>query len=189
MRPRWRLPRAGFTAEELIAVLGVVILLTLGFFWATRDVRETARMSSCASNLKQMHHATRMYMTENDGRMPTEDGGIVGVHAYVMNNQVFLCPTAEARAHREGVDRDTGEWGVDFDSDYQFAFWAEADHPAQTLIVRDDEPRHLGMTWLSARLDGAMERYPEDKFETAWELSRCEAEGTIPDGMPRSFLY
>ena len=186
---RTRSPRAGFTAEELIAVLGIIVLLALGFFWATRNVSAMSRISSCASNLKQLHHASLMYMADYDGHMAPEDALPAALDAHTRNEQIFLCPTAEAKANREGEERDTGEWGVSFDSDYQFAFWAEADHPAQTLIVRDDKARHLGDTWLAARLDGAVGRYDEDDFEIEWDMSRCMAEGGIFDGMPPSFLY
>jgi len=181
-------PRAGFTAEELIAVLGIIVLLALGFFWTTRNVTSMARLSSCASNLKQLHHAARMYMADSGGRMPAEEGLLTAIYPYVHNDQVFLCPTAEKRERGDEEQQDD-ESGAEIETDYQFAYWAQADDRSQTLIVRDDGARHLGHTWLGARLDGAVNRYDNGDFETEWEMSRWMAEGGYPSGMPAELLY
>lgn len=158
-------PRGGFTAEELIVVLGIIVLLVIGFFWVTRNVSGMARMTSCASNLKQLHHASRMYMADYSGLMPPEERLPGALHAHTNNQQLFRCPAVHTGRRRGYSDGDE----LHFPSDYEFAVWVRDDDPAQVLLVRDDEPdRHVSRTWLSVRLDGAAVRFDEDDWNFYW---------------------
>ncbi len=173
-------PRAGFTAEELIVVLGMILLAALGYTVVTSHVRGTARMCSCASNLQQLAMASRMYMTDNAGRMPTAAGHVEALFAYVKNEQVFLCLTAQVRrcGQEREDDRASGEPPVEsapeqhepeIESDYVFNWAARSDDPAATLVVGDDEPRrHLRRTWQGARVDGAVHRFEADDWDEHW---------------------
>lgn len=177
-------PRGGFTAEELIAVLGIIVLLAIGFFWTTRNVSATSRMTSCVSNIKQLHHAARMYMADHTGQMPAEEQMPAPLHPYVRNEVVFRCPTAEREARGRGERRRYGWDEGEFVTDYDFASWVLADDPAQTLLMRDNEARHVSRTWLAARLDGAVQRYDEDDFGLVWHEERPQAEGWPCDEFP-----
>lgn len=182
LRSRGRRPRAGFTAEELIVVLGIILLMMLGFMWMTRHVGPAARMTSCASNLRQLSHASRMYMADNAGRMacgrmPAEPEPAVALMDYLQNEQVLLCPAAEAVRREDMTDdgagwlsvRDEG-WRPQFVYTYQFSLSVRSDDPAQTIVVRDSEPeRHLRRTWLGARLDGAIQRFDADEWDARWK--------------------
>ncbi len=173
--------RGGFTAEELIAVLGVIVLLAIGFFWVTRNVTGMTRMTSCVSNQRQLHHAARMYMADYTGQMAPRDAMPVALEPYTKNQQVFRCPSAEREAHRRGERRAYGWETGNLVVDYDFAHWLTADDPAQALLVRDSEPRHVGRTWLAARLDGAVQRYDGDRFDDAWADPLRDTEGGIAD--------
>jgi hypothetical protein len=174
-------PRGGFTAEELIAVLGIIVLLAVGFFWVTRNVTGMTRMTSCASNIRQLHHASRMYMADYAGRMPHEDAIPAALQPYTKNEQIYRCPTVEVETRRRGERRDYGWDEGDFPTDYDFAPWVQADDPAETLLVRDDAPRHVSRTWLAARLDGAVQRYDADEFDLIWRDGPPEMGGELPD--------
>lgn len=185
---RLRRLRAGFTAEELIAVLGIIMLLVLGFFWTTRNVTAMARMTACASNIKQLSHACRMYMADHTGRMPTGDDPVIPLMAYSKNEQVFLCPSAQA-VRREEPDGQAHEeepswgWEVDwrpmYEYTYEFNLQARSDDPAPTLIVRDNSPvRHVSRTWLGGRIDGAVQRYDADDYHIRWGR-QMQQEGVI----------
>ncbi|MFO8082354.1 MAG: hypothetical protein R6V07_18895 [Armatimonadota bacterium] len=182
MMPRLPRPRAGFTAEELIVILGIITLLMLGFMWMTRHVGPATRMTSCASNLRQLSHASRMYMADNSGRMPcgrmpADPEPAVALMDYVQNEQVFLCPAAET-VRRDDVKDDGAErlwprdedWRPQFEYTYEFNLSARSDDPAQALVARDSEPlRHLRRTWLGARLDGAIQRFDADEWNARWK--------------------
>ena len=144
--------------------LGMVALGMAIVVFATRGVRERARTASCNSNVAQLVHASRMYMTDYDGRMPMvliEDwaprdfmadlpawrpadsaGGSVAplLHAYVKNTQVFRCPDAAEREEPkpeheiEGQPPDEG-WAKGEGHSYRY----QVDY-LFSLSVRDDDP-------------------------------------------------
>ena len=62
--------RAGFTAEELIVCLGMILLGMCGVWLTTAKAPPRARASSCASNVAQLARATLMYANDYDGRTP-----------------------------------------------------------------------------------------------------------------------
>ncbi|MGI5820162.1 MAG: type II secretion system protein [Armatimonadota bacterium] len=174
--------RAGFTAEELIVVLGIIVLMMLGFVWATHNVHAASRMTSCASNLRQLGQASRMYMADNTGRMPCgrmpdAPEPAVALMDYVQNEQVFLCPAA-ANVRRDDAGDDGAErlwprdegWRPQYEYTYEFDLAARSDDPAQALVARDTVPdRHLRRTWLGARLDGAIQRFDADEWDARWK--------------------
>jgi type II secretory pathway pseudopilin PulG len=180
-------PRGGFTAEELIAALGIITVLTIGFFWTVRNVTATSRMSSCTSNVRQLQNASRMYMADHGGRMAPAETMPMALNVYTKNQQIFLCPSREEPEEDEQEDDDEpapwgwAEWNPDMENTYDFATWVRADDPAQTLLVRDDRVRHVNRTWLAARLDGAVQRYDADEFDLIWKDGPPEMGGELPD--------
>ena len=59
--------RRGFTLIELLVVIAVITILAAILFPVFAQAREAARQTSCASNLRQIGMAARMYMQDNDG--------------------------------------------------------------------------------------------------------------------------
>ncbi len=59
-----------FTLIELLVVIGIISLLAAILFPVFSRVREKARQSSCANNLKQLATGFAQYTQDNDGRFP-----------------------------------------------------------------------------------------------------------------------
>ena len=62
--------RIGFTLIELLVVVAVIALLAAILFPVFAQVREKARQTSCASNMKQLAAALAMYAQDYDQTMP-----------------------------------------------------------------------------------------------------------------------
>lgn len=78
----------GFTLIELIVVTSIIVLLVGILLPSLRRARERAKQVACLSNLRQIGHATSMYMTDHNEMVPlgpsdtvstiqTEDGPVV----------------------------------------------------------------------------------------------------------------
>jgi prepilin-type N-terminal cleavage/methylation domain-containing protein len=70
-------PRPGFTLVEILIVTAIVALLAALLFPAFAKARESARQTSCLSNLHQIGMAVTMYSQDNGGRYPFSLAGLV----------------------------------------------------------------------------------------------------------------
>jgi len=96
----------GFTLIELLVVIAIIAILAAILFPVFAKVREKARQTSCASNMKQIGLGTLQYTQDYDEKMPYGDagqsagGGYQGVplgwagliYPYVKSTGVYLCP-------------------------------------------------------------------------------------------------
>lgn len=60
----------GFTLIELLVVIAIIAIIAAILFPVFAQAREAARKATCASNMRQMGLATRMYMQDYDERFP-----------------------------------------------------------------------------------------------------------------------
>jgi prepilin-type N-terminal cleavage/methylation domain-containing protein/prepilin-type processing-associated H-X9-DG protein len=95
-----RTPRnAGFTLIELLVVIAIIAILAAILFPVFAQARESARKTSCLSNMKQLGTATTMYIQDYDGHYPLawyatpQYGFDVVLFPYVKNYQVYECPS------------------------------------------------------------------------------------------------
>jgi len=122
----FRSKRCGFTLIELLVVIAIIAILAAILFPVFAQARESARMSSCLSNLKQIGTGTYMYVQDYDERFPntiawgrmwtgvwTIDPNNYDtrrylpdlINPYIKNDQVWFCPTIQR------VGRPFGFWG------------------------------------------------------------------------------
>ena len=93
--------RRGFTLIELLIVIAIIAILAAILFPVFARVRENARRSSCASNLKQIGLGIAQYSQDYDEIFPAAgvayNGGWLQYHytlePYIKSVQVFKCPS------------------------------------------------------------------------------------------------
>ena len=131
--------RYGFTLIELLVVIAIIAILAAILFPVFAKVREKARQTACASNLKQIGLGIIQYVQDNDERYPVgAQGAPLGqgwggpVYPYVKSTQVFKCPDDPNKA-QEGPD----EYHVSYAANFNFLRTdpgsANDPHPGQAL--------------------------------------------------------
>ena len=120
------LRKSAFTLIELLVVIAIIAILAAILFPVFAQARESARMSGCLSNLKQIGTATMMYLQDYDEKFPnTKAWGRMWTgewvadpnipdsmrylpeltEPYIKNRDIWFCPTVG----RGG--RNFGFWG------------------------------------------------------------------------------
>jgi len=125
--------RSGFTLIELLVVIAIIAILAAILFPVFAQARESARMSSCLSNIKEIGLAWTMYAQDYDETYPlsrsigypsADDCRFVDpnnpqgfslprinwraeVQPYIKNKQIYQCPSnPNSDVPAEGMDRD-----------------------------------------------------------------------------------
>jgi len=93
----------GFTLIELLVVIAIIAILAAILFPVFARARESARKTSCASNIRQLTLASLMYAQDYDELLPcdyyacnslTTHALLVGqVTPYIRNTQILYCPS------------------------------------------------------------------------------------------------
>jgi prepilin-type N-terminal cleavage/methylation domain-containing protein/prepilin-type processing-associated H-X9-DG protein len=94
--------RRGFTLVELMVVVGVLVVLLSLLLPTMGRVREMARRTSCASNLRQLTVGSLAYASEDENgffiprppnNLDAEDDFSVWYPKYIADYRVFVCPS------------------------------------------------------------------------------------------------
>jgi prepilin-type N-terminal cleavage/methylation domain-containing protein/prepilin-type processing-associated H-X9-DG protein len=113
--PRRRIS-GGFTLIELLTVIAIIGILAAILIPVVGRVRESARSAQCVSNMRQIGLAVNLYVTDNNGFLPTvnslsgkDDGWMDALGPYIPGKRtdlqaggntgqgggVFVCPATE----------------------------------------------------------------------------------------------
>ena len=83
---------AGFTLVELLVVIAIIGIL-IGFLApGAMSLREKARRSKCANNLKQIYYAVSAYRDDHNEQFPASLGDLN--EDYIDDLEVFKCPSS-----------------------------------------------------------------------------------------------
>ncbi len=115
--------KRGFTLIELLVVIAIIAILAAILFPAFAKARESARRSSCSSNMKQIGIAMMQYSQEYDEQVvpgTVAKGGIVDggtgwmglLQPYLKSTQIFSCPS-DSDTSVTGSVPVGGDWLID----------------------------------------------------------------------------
>jgi prepilin-type N-terminal cleavage/methylation domain-containing protein/prepilin-type processing-associated H-X9-DG protein len=104
---RHRANRSAFTIMELLVVSAIIATLMAILFPAIRGVKDSAGISTCASNLKQLGAACHTYLATYDGYLPQA----VALNPFTEQQEVIGTLFGGKRGELEmfGIN----EWGAD----------------------------------------------------------------------------
>ncbi|MCL5105367.1 MAG: prepilin-type N-terminal cleavage/methylation domain-containing protein [Armatimonadetes bacterium] len=109
--------RKGFTLIELLVVIAIIAVLAAILFPVFTTARARGLQSSCASNLRQIGVAIRMYAQDNNDFLPRPDLARTGTRMansnyayvnalwpkYLKAAKVFTCPADGASYQHDGM--------------------------------------------------------------------------------------
>ena len=140
----------GFTLVELLVVIAIIFLLSALLFPVIARAKQRARQAVCYNNLRQIGMALRMYVEDNDGRLPTyivpstqpppngrpSSGNWYWneiLYAYHRSQQVFFCPTGVRNNNPLG-----GHYGTNYQVLYGQPFLiSSVAYPTSTYLFMD----------------------------------------------------
>jgi len=86
--------RNGFTLIELLVVIAIIAIGGAMLFPVFSRARESARRTSCLSNLRQLGMAAHMYAQDNDELLPCD--------FYACNSSTTHTPLVQQRCFSNG---------------------------------------------------------------------------------------
>jgi len=103
--------KTGFTLIELLVVIAIIAILAAILFPVFAKVREKARQTSCASNMRQLGLGVLQYIQDYDEKFPAvwDNRSNIGagekdinwaqeIYPYVNSIQVYVCPSNTSAA-------------------------------------------------------------------------------------------
>jgi prepilin-type N-terminal cleavage/methylation domain-containing protein/prepilin-type processing-associated H-X9-DG protein len=141
--------QAGFTLIELLVVIAIIAILAAMLFPVFSRARESARRTTCLSNLRQLTMASMCYGQDYDELLPvgvTQGNSLLnvvqGLTPYVKNSQIFYCPSISGLVPYDPLLKPTQtNWDQ---GNIGYYFWSmDGVHPHTGPFVAVHPPRHL----------------------------------------------
>lgn len=157
--------RSGFTLIELLVVIAIVAILAAMLLPVFATAREKARMTSCASNLRQLGMGLLIYAQDHDEKFYTGQtlynphlGLTRALFPYIKNDGLFYCPSASASTSLSIV-RNAANWQAGNISYLYFGYTDDSANnaarpqwlPPSHTLSHTDNPNHWLMTDFSQR--------------------------------------
>jgi prepilin-type N-terminal cleavage/methylation domain-containing protein/prepilin-type processing-associated H-X9-DG protein len=157
-----RSARRGFTLIELLVVIAIIAILAAILFPVFAQARESARQSSCLSNMKQVSLAVLQYIQDYDERFPLARYRTVGaqlnqpdrpwgqwrnlwqgwdktIYPYAKNTQIFRCTSAMDGDDNASTDPgNIDEWrtgSIQYYLNRRLAGWADGQPSAKLAVA------------------------------------------------------
>jgi prepilin-type N-terminal cleavage/methylation domain-containing protein/prepilin-type processing-associated H-X9-DG protein len=159
--------KKGFTLIELLVVVAIISLLAAILFPVFARARENARRASCASNLKQLGIALRMYVQDNDQWLPRRQYPLSAypwwyappravLNPYIKSAQVWQC-RSNPRRSTVGADGVFNSYSANCLSADRGPFgetrpihWREVKSPASVVTYVESENDACYDAWYSS---------------------------------------
>jgi len=143
----------GFTLIELLVVIAVIAIIAAILFPVFAKVREKARQTSCASNLKQLGLAIAQYTQDYDEAYPLAAyGGATWrglTFPYVKSVALYSCPSNPYGMGATNTAGDDGQFHVSYganetllatpNSPRRSVSLAAVDSPAQMFLIGESD--------------------------------------------------
>jgi len=144
---------AGFTLIELLVVIAVIAIIAAILFPVFAKVREKARQTTCASNLKQIGLAIAQYTQDYDETYPLAAGGGATwrglTFPYTKSAALYSCPSNPYSSEAANAAGDNGQFAVSYganetvmatsNSPRSSVSLAAIDAPTQVFLVGESD--------------------------------------------------
>jgi prepilin-type N-terminal cleavage/methylation domain-containing protein/prepilin-type processing-associated H-X9-DG protein len=158
----------GFTLIELLTVISIIGILASILFPVFARARESARRSTCSSNLRQISLAIMQYTQDYDERFPSAHvsdypsatvpyGWADAIQPYLKNTQLYQCPSDPDPANTKDLNSNGTLADENYYVDYFFNFnlsqqsEAALNYPSLTVLSGDGQcPSGTGTTYYDA---------------------------------------
>lgn len=136
----------GFTLIELLVVIAVIAIIAAILFPVFAKVREKARQTTCASNLKQIGLAIAQYAQDYDDTYPLAAYGGVSwrglVFPYAKSAGLYSCPSNPYSGGDPNVPSDDWQFHISYGANETVMATPNSPHRS-VILAAVDNPTHL----------------------------------------------
>ena len=147
--------RRAFTLIELLVVIAIIAILAAILFPVFAQAKQSAKATSCLSNLRQLDTSFVMYQTDNDDYFPLAAYGTAAnttfwhdmINPYVKNKQVWLCACSTVKINEaSGAQTTHFGYNVRYLTNIALDFSNLANQQSITSTVLEDPSNTVAMS-------------------------------------------